>query len=463
VTIHVYVGPTLPAAEVTAALADARLHAPAQYGDLLRARPREGDRVLLIDGYYHQAGSVRHKEILNLLDSGVTVIGAASMGAIRAAELSGLGMIGVGEIFEQYRTGDITGDDEVAVAHGEPPDYLKFSEPLVNIRYALRRAADDGGLDQSEAASLLRCARALPYSHRSWHAIEDTAQRTEPWLLPALRRLRDLGHTDPSASDLQALDARRALRYLAGVQAPAGPALGWRQNPGWHTRLLHDWKARFRGEMVEGIFVDDLSIARYQQLYDRAFPARWQALVLGKIAGISQPGMAAGDPATSALRAAAAAGLSYESLSAAQRAEWLTPGELARLRPSEAMVTLLVRSYQPPRGLSELADVSAGPLIARQAIRSCITAAFATNEATAARAPHWQLSHLNRGVLGLQLAGIWGADPTDLAALDACARDRGLASFGAAVEVSRPFFLRQRVDEAGQPAATRPSLAGASS
>jgi hypothetical protein len=462
VTIHVYVGPTLPAAEVTAASADARLHAPAQHGDLLRARPREGDRVLLIDGYYHQAGSVRHKEILDLLDSGVTVIGAAGLGAIRAAELSGLGMIGVGEIFEQYRTGDITGDDEVAVAHGEPPDYRKFSEALVNIRHALRRAADDGALDRSEAASLLRCARALPYTLRSWHAIEETAQRTEPWLLPALRRLRDLRRTDPSASDLKALDARRALHYLAGAQAPPAPALGWRQNPGWHTRLLHDWKARFRGALVEDIFVDDLSIARYQQLYDRAFPARWRALVLGKIAGISQPGMTAGDPATSALRAAAAAGLSYESLSAAQRAEWLTPGELTRLLPGEAMVTLLVRSYQPPRGLSELVDVSAGPPIARQAIRSWVAAAFATNEATAARAPHWQLSHLNRGVLGLQLAGIWGGDPADIPALDACARDRGLASFDAAVEVFRPFFLKQRVDEAGQPAATLPSLAGAS-
>ena len=198
-TIHVYVGPTLPAAEVTAASADARLHAPAQYGDLLRARLREGDRVLLIDGYYHQAGSVRHKEILDLLDNGVTVIGAASMGAIRAAELSGLGMIGVGEIFEHYRTGDITGDDEVAVAHGEPPDYRKFSEALVNIRHALRRAADGGVLDQREAACLLRCARAVPYALRSWRTIEDTTQRTEPWLLPALRRLRDLRRADPSA------------------------------------------------------------------------------------------------------------------------------------------------------------------------------------------------------------------------------------------------------------------------
>jgi hypothetical protein len=461
VTIHVYAGPTLPAAEITAAVPDARLHAPAQYGDLLRAGLREGDRVLLIDGYYHQAGAVRHKEILDLLDTGVTVIGAASMGALRAAELSGLGMIGVGEIFEQYRSGDIAGDDEVAVAHGEPPAYRKFSEALVNIRYALRRAADGGVLDQSEAAGLLGCARALPYTRRSWRAIEETAQRTEPRLLPAWRRLQDLRRADPSASDLKTLDARRALPYLAGAAAPAAPALGWRRNPGWHTRLLYDWKARFRGTLVEDIFVDDLSIARYQQLYDRGFPARWRALVLGKIAGISPPEKAADDPAVAALRAAAGAGLSYESLSAAQRAEWLTPGELASLPPGEAMVTILVRSYQPPRGLFELVDVPAGPLIARQATRCCVAAAFATNEATAARAPHWQVSHLNRDVLGSQLADVWGAGPADLPALDAHARDRGLASFDAAVEAFRPFFLKQRVDDASRPAGPLPSPAGA--
>ncbi len=462
-TIHVYVGPTLPAAEVTGASAGVRLHAPAQYGDLLRARPRAGDRVLLIDGYYHQAGSVRHKEILDLLDSGVAVIGAASMGALRAAELSGLGMIGVGEIFEQYRTGDITGDDEVAVVHGEPPDYRKFSEALVNIRYALRRAAEDGILDRSEAASVLRCARALPYTRRSWRAIEETAQRLEPRLMPALRRLRDLRQADPSASDLKALDARRALRYLGAAEVPTAPSLGWRQNPGWHTRLLYDWKAQFRGAPVEDVFVDDLSIARYQQIYDRVFPARWRAHVLAKIAGFSEPGTATGDLETAALRAAADAGLSYESLSAAQLAEWLTPGEMARLLPAEAMVTLLVRSYLPPRGLSELVDVSAGSLISRQTIRSDVAAAFATNEAAAERAPHWQVSHLNRDVLASQLAGIWGVDLSDLPALDARARDRGMASFDAAVEVSRPFFLKRRIDDFGQPVAAHPSSAGARS
>jgi hypothetical protein len=454
VTVHVYVGPTLPAAEVAAIVPDARLHAPVQHGDLLRARLREGDRVLLIDGYYHQAGAVRHKEILDLLDSGVIVAGAASMGAMRAAELSDLGMTGVGEIFEMYRTGVIAGDDEVAVAHGEPPDYRKFSEALVNIRYALRQAVADGVVGQIEAAGVLRHASAVSYTCRSWRAIEAAVQSADPWLLPALRRMRHLRPADPSASDLKASDARRALHYLTCAQPPPEQALGWRSNRVWHTRLLHDWKAQFRGEAVEDIFADDLSTARYQQLYDPRFPARWRAFVLGKIAGVSQPGMPA------ALLAAADAGLSYESLSQAQKAEWLTPSELASLLPDEAMVAILVRSYQPPRGLVELIEVTAGPLTARQATRSLVAAAFATNEAAAAKAPNWQVSHLNRDILGSQLTKIWGGAPAGLAALDAHAQDRGLASFAAAVEVFRPFFLKQRLDEASHAAVPQPSFTG---
>lgn len=459
-TFHVYVGPTLSAAEVAAIVPDAQLHAPVQHGDLLRATLREGDRVLLIDGYYHQAGAVRHKEILDLLDSGVIVVGAASMGAMRAAELSDLGMIGVGEVFEMYRTGVIAGDDEVAVAHGEPPDYRKFSEALVNIRYALRQAVAGGVVGQAEAAGLLRHASAVSYTFRSWRAIEDAVQRTDPWLLPALRRLRDLPPADPSASDLKALDARRALHDLTCAQPPPAQALGWRRDRGWHTRPLYDWKAQFRGEVVEDIFADDLSNARYQQIYDRGFPARWRAFVLGKIASVSQPGMATGDLVPAALLTAADAGLSYESLSQTQKAEWLTPSELASLLPDEAMVTILVRSYQPPRGLFELIEVTAGPLPARQATRSLVAAAFATNEAAAVKAPHWQVSHLNRDILGSQLMQIWGFAPAGPAALDAHARDRGLASFDAAVEVFRPFFLKQRVDEASQAAVPQPSSAG---
>jgi hypothetical protein len=61
-----------------------------------------GDIVIIIDGLFYHTAPVRHKEILILLAQGVTVIGAASMGALRAAELHPYGMTGVGSIFDAY-------------------------------------------------------------------------------------------------------------------------------------------------------------------------------------------------------------------------------------------------------------------------------------------------------------------------------------------------------------------------
>ena len=47
-------------------------------------RPRQS---LIIDGSFQSQPAVRHKEILWALSRGIPVIGAASMGALRAAEL----------------------------------------------------------------------------------------------------------------------------------------------------------------------------------------------------------------------------------------------------------------------------------------------------------------------------------------------------------------------------------------
>jgi len=60
---------------------------------------------------------VAHKEILDVLKKGVTVVGGSSMGALRAAELDAFGMVGAGRIYECYRSGRIEADDEVAVTY----------------------------------------------------------------------------------------------------------------------------------------------------------------------------------------------------------------------------------------------------------------------------------------------------------------------------------------------------------
>ena len=66
----------------------------------------------------------KYKELLLALSQGVHVVGGASMGALRAAELYPFGMEGVGEIFEWFRDGVIEADDEVAVIHSSAENLL---------------------------------------------------------------------------------------------------------------------------------------------------------------------------------------------------------------------------------------------------------------------------------------------------------------------------------------------------
>ena len=107
-----FLGPTLAAEEAQAALAAAGagdgvvLLPPAAQGDVYRAvRDYRPAVIGLVDGCFHQVPAVWHKEILWAMASGVAVYGAASMGALRAAELQAFGMIGIGKIFDAYRSG----------------------------------------------------------------------------------------------------------------------------------------------------------------------------------------------------------------------------------------------------------------------------------------------------------------------------------------------------------------------
>src|SRR4051812_32650349 len=113
----VFLGPSLPASEASQVL-EATYLPPVQQGDILRLLERKPKFIGIIDGYFETVPAVWHKEILFAMSSGVHVFGAASMGALRAAELHPFGMVGVGTIFEWYRDGMVSGDDEVAIRHG---------------------------------------------------------------------------------------------------------------------------------------------------------------------------------------------------------------------------------------------------------------------------------------------------------------------------------------------------------
>lgn len=209
--IVVFLGPSMPHDEARSIL-DADYRPPARRGDVLAAAKEGADIICLIDGVFFQDSSVAHKEILEALRMGVRVIGASSMGALRAAEMDAYGMEGVGEIYRAYRSGELVADDEVALVF-DPVTLAPLSEPLVNIRHNLRLAVHEGFIDEQTAADLLEIARSRYFPSRSYeNLMKDAAGRVPEEKLLQFRRF-----LERRRADLKREDAIRALRRAGEV------------------------------------------------------------------------------------------------------------------------------------------------------------------------------------------------------------------------------------------------------
>jgi hypothetical protein len=199
-----FLGPSLPAA-VARDLAGVRILPPARAGDVLAALPARPLAIALVDGLFDTTPSVWHREILAALEAGVAVFGGASLGALRAAELSGYGVIGVGRVFEWYRDGLVDDDGEVALLHGDAEHgFRPLTVPLVQVRAAAEAARAAGALRDPEAAALVRAAAGIHYTERSWASVLAAVR------LPAARR-RTLGALLPRQPDVKAADAAACL------------------------------------------------------------------------------------------------------------------------------------------------------------------------------------------------------------------------------------------------------------
>jgi hypothetical protein len=237
-TIIAFAGPSLPARD-RETFGAVVWKPPAEAGDLLRLELDREDTVCLIDGYFDHRPAVRHKEILLLLAEGVRVLGAASIGALRAAEMDGFGMVGVGSIYRAYKRGAILGDDEVALIHGPSErDWRPLSLPLVDVRATLWRARRTGVIDRREARALLKAAVTTHYVERTWQAVV-TASGLE-WRDPPLISLMNR-----CALEQKRLDARECM----GTATEGAPAT--REPPVFVRTPSFDSLARERGADIE--------------------------------------------------------------------------------------------------------------------------------------------------------------------------------------------------------------------
>jgi len=225
----IFVGPSLPDAK---AFADDMmiLRPPACQGDVVRAVEDGATAIGLVDGQFEFVAPVWHKELLFALSRGVSVFGAASMGALRAVECQAYGMIGIGRIFDDYASGRRVEDADVALLHGPAElGYPALSVPLVNVDATIEAAIGQGIVGDEEALRLSQAARRVFFKDRTWRRVAEAADMD----IGQVRALVATAWTDQKRRDAIGL-----MRAIAETPSPA-------QMADWSFNATPLWRKLF--------------------------------------------------------------------------------------------------------------------------------------------------------------------------------------------------------------------------
>ena len=271
-TLVVFTGPTLSPDEAQATL-PARYLPPAAFGDVYRAALDRPSAIAIIDGFFENQPAVWHKEILWAMKEGVHVFGASSMGALRAAELCELGMVGVGKIFAAFQAGELEDDDEVAIAHRPAADgYRPLSVAMVDIRHTLSAARAERVLEPDAAEGLTRAAKSLNFRERSYPRLLQ-AGRAEGLAEDALAAFeRWLPHGQVHQKRADALELLRMLRAWHELKpGPKAVTYSFSRTDAWETAA-----ARMAARLDPHAGHDEESAALEELRISGEYPRVWQ-------------------------------------------------------------------------------------------------------------------------------------------------------------------------------------------
>lgn len=207
-----FAGPSLFHADPD--LPDIELRGPAAHGDIAAAVKQGANIIGLIDGQFETVASVWHKEILFALSEGVRVLGAASMGALRAAECEPYGMEPIGTIANRYASGELSDDAAVAQAHAPAElNYMPLTETLVDAEATILRLKTLNLISEQEAVSLNVSADTIFFKERTAKTIVDRASQ-----IPMERRDAILGAYSEHHHNLKTEDALLLVDTLRGSE-----------------------------------------------------------------------------------------------------------------------------------------------------------------------------------------------------------------------------------------------------
>jgi hypothetical protein len=211
--IIVFLGPSLDTEAARQLLPCAEFRPPASRGDIEKAVSDGANSICLIDGVFFEQCSVGHREILAALRKGVFVVGASSMGALRASEMSAFGMAGVGQVYAFYKDGILESDDEVAIIC-DPFSNAPFSEALVNIRQTLKKAVVESIITQEESDAFLQMTIGVYYPERTYDFLIDKVKENKIMALPTLLKFEEWIKAG-NAADIKKEDAVAVLSFLS--------------------------------------------------------------------------------------------------------------------------------------------------------------------------------------------------------------------------------------------------------
>jgi hypothetical protein len=218
----IFLGPSL-SHEKAKKIFDADYRPPARKGDFLQLTADFDLTKMLVgfvDGVFLQDYPPTPIEVYHLIrKSGVLLVGAASLGALRAVELEKFGMVGIGKIFQLYKTGKLNADDEVAVTFAPEGDYLLQSEAMVDIRYNLYLAQKNKVISENTKHVLVRLAKEIYFPNRKYTYILEEAKNRYPELESEIDSFGR--YVRSNRKSLKEMDAIRLIKYLKERNEPA--------------------------------------------------------------------------------------------------------------------------------------------------------------------------------------------------------------------------------------------------
>jgi hypothetical protein len=212
--VIIFVGPSLNI-EKARRILDVDYRPPAKKGDLLRLITSLDDRetiVGLVDGYFLLDYPPTPIEVYQMIVRHNThVVGSSSIGALRAVELEKFGMIGIGKIFELFKSGKMDADDEVAVTFS-PDLYQIQSEAMIDIRFNLFLSWRKGIIDRETKDAIAMVAKSIYFPFRTYQNVVQTTITKFPSLNDEAKNFES--YVLANRKSLKERDALKLINYI---------------------------------------------------------------------------------------------------------------------------------------------------------------------------------------------------------------------------------------------------------